>query len=257
MESSWWGKKYTPKSCFGSQENKFNPSPTSKLEKPMPQSDGWEGCPRCGLIVFVGWLGSFSGSVVNIQAMDKSKTKDHSKIKVAEETATTSKSSGANVAKDTNKVNSFSPTIQNHNNVQIMNYNCRTDGRKSGIDIRKIPISGITTDVITKTIVNDATKKTGNLRDHKAKNGSDNKGLTKPLDSLVVSNQPMQKSWQAAVAGAKEYQQYHGQIVTHMLQNGYSPTYVQVRISLYAEIKVMVLQLMYNSGYFATFSSQQ
>lgn len=48
---------------------------------------------------------------------------------------------------------------------------------------------------------------------------------------MIIDTQPVQKSWQAVMTGAKEYQQYHHQIVAHMLQNGYSPTYVQVKIS--------------------------
>lgn len=49
---------------------------------------------------------------------------------------------------------------------------------------------------------------------------------------MIIDTQSMQKSWQAMMTGANKYHQYHQQIVAHMLQNEYSPTYVQVNIYL-------------------------
>ncbi|VDO55351.1 unnamed protein product [Onchocerca flexuosa] len=167
--------------------------------------------------------------------MDKLQVKDQSKVKIPEEKTTTNKTTNAiatKIRKDGNKVNSLNLIDQNHNNASPMNYNCRTNGKPNGKDIRKIISGDITTDTIAKTTTSTkATKKIGNLRDYQANNDSDNKGPTKQLDSVIIDTQPIQKSWQAAMAGAKAYQQYHGQIVAHMLQNGYSPISMQVNIT--------------------------
>ncbi|CAG9533585.1 unnamed protein product [Cercopithifilaria johnstoni] len=166
--------------------------------------------------------------------MDKLHVKDQNKVKVPEEKATTSKTSVAVAAKiitskkDGSEVNTLSLTDQNHNNISNTNYNCRTNSKAGGRNIRKIYTGAITTDIVAKTIIsNDATKKSGNL-DYQAKNNNDSKGPIKPLDPMIIGTQPIQKSWQAIMTGANEYQQYCHQIVAHMLQNGYPPTYVQM-----------------------------
>lgn len=80
---------------------------------------------------------------------------------------------------DGNEVNSLNCTDQNHNSLQNMNYNCRTNGKPGGRDIRKIHTGAITTDIVTKIIIsNDATKKIGDL-DYQAKNDNDSKGPIK------------------------------------------------------------------------------
>uniref|UniRef100_A0A8R1TPN9 Cytoplasmic polyadenylation element-binding protein 3 n=1 Tax=Onchocerca volvulus TaxID=6282 RepID=A0A8R1TPN9_ONCVO len=162
--------------------------------------------------------------------MDKLQVKDHSKVKIPEEKTMTSKTSNTmKILKDGSKVNSLNLIDQNHNNVSSMNYNCRTNGKPNGKDVRKIISGGITADTTIKTTTStDAKKTVGNLEDYQAKNDSDNKRPVKQLDSMIIDAQPMQKSWQAAMAGAKGYQQYHDEIVAHMLQNGYSPATMQM-----------------------------
>ncbi|VBB28061.1 unnamed protein product [Acanthocheilonema viteae] len=166
--------------------------------------------------------------------MDKLHVKDQNKVKLPEEKATTSKSSAATAAeiftskKDRSEMNSLSLTDQNDNNIPSTNYNYCNNGKADGKDMCKIRAAAITTDTIIKTIIsNNATKKSGNL-DYQAKNDNDNKGPTKPLTSMIIDSHPIQKSWQTVMTGANEYQQCHHQIVAHMLQNGYSPTYVQM-----------------------------
>ncbi|EFO20716.1 cytoplasmic polyadenylation element binding protein 3 [Loa loa] len=141
--------------------------------------------------------------------MDKLQIKNQNKVKLSEEKPTTSKTPVAiapeilTSKKDGSEVISLSLTDQNHNNKPGTNYNNRTNGKPSGIgiDIRK--------------------KHAGDYQ-------ATNDGATKPLDSMIVDTQPIQKSWQTVMTGAKEYQQYHHQVMAHMLQNGYSPTYVQI-----------------------------
>uniref|UniRef100_A0A0R3S4E4 Cytoplasmic polyadenylation element-binding protein 3 n=1 Tax=Elaeophora elaphi TaxID=1147741 RepID=A0A0R3S4E4_9BILA len=48
------------------------------------------------------------------------------------------------------------------------------------------------------------------------------------MDSMIFDIQPMQKPRQTQMTGTKEYQQYYHQIMTHVLHNGYSPTYMQM-----------------------------
>ncbi|VDM07567.1 unnamed protein product [Wuchereria bancrofti] len=158
--------------------------------------------------------------------MDKLQVKDENKIKVLEEKAMTSKIPVAVAAKiltskkDESEMNSLNFTDQNHNI-------CLANGKSNNANIRKTHTGTVVTDTITKAVAsNVATRKIGNSGDCQANSDRDIRRSTKPLDLMIIDTQPVQKSWQTVMTGPN--QQYHHQIVAHMVQNGYSPTYVQM-----------------------------
>ncbi|KAK6107119.1 RNA recognition motif family protein [Brugia pahangi] len=155
--------------------------------------------------------------------MDKLQVKDENKIKVLEEKTMTSKIPVAVAAKILtskkveSEMNSLNLIDQNHNN-------CHANGKSNIASIRKTDAGAVVTDTITKAS-DEVTRNIGNSGNYQANSDREIRS-TKPLDLMIIDTQPIQKSWQTVMTGPN--QQYHHQIVTHMVQNGYSPTYVQM-----------------------------
>lgn len=59
----------------------------------------------------------------------------------------------------------------------------------------------------------------------------------KPLNSMIVDVQRIQKPWQKVIPRAREY---HHPFVAHMMRNGYSPAYLQVNYHIICHHKMVI-----------------